>query len=80
MLIVTMSENTPFTGEIMKNPFHSEHLNLNKIVLYGGERCILGQPMESWFRDRQYLRSYIKTKRALNYYNTDDTNGLTPIE
>ena len=32
------------------------------------------------FSNKAYLRSYVETMRALNYYNTDDTNGFTPQE
>ena len=80
MMMVAMIENTAYNGELGKNPFNFQHFNLNKIALYREGRSIPGQPLTPNFNKNTYLRSYVQTMRALNYYNTDDTNGITPSQ
>lgn len=80
MIMIAMVENDAYNGDLSKNPFNFEHFNLNKIALYREGRSVPGQPLTPDFSKKQYLRSYNTTMRAFNYYNTDDTNGLTPFE
>lgn len=78
-LIIAMVENDAFNGSIKKNPFHFEHFSLNKIALYRDGVSIPGRPQTPDFENDKYIRSYLQTMRTMNYYNTDDTNGLTPV-
>ena len=80
LLMVAMVENEAFNGNIKKNPFHFKHFDMNKIALYREGRSIPGQPFTPDFDETWYLRSYLNTMQTFNYYNTDDTNGLTPFE
>ena len=80
MLMIAMVDNDAFNGNLSKNPFNFEHYNLNKLVLYRDGRCVPGVPFKPDFASKLYLRSYINTMRAFNYWNTDDTNGLMPSE
>lgn len=78
LLMVALVENDAFNGNITKNPFHFQHFNLNKIALYCEGRSVPGQPFTPDFDSKLYLRSYLNTMQTFNYYNSDDTNGLTP--
>ena len=80
LLMVAMVENDAYNGDAGKNPFHFQHFNLNKIALYREGRSVPGQPFTPNFSDNLYLRSYLQTMESLKYFNTDDTNGLTPQE
>lgn len=80
MLMVAMVENDAYNGDLSKNPFNFQHFNLNKIALYREGRSVPGQPLTPDFTNSQYLQSYNLTMRAFDYYNTDDTNGLTPFD
>lgn len=80
MLAVAMVENEAYNGSLKKNPFHFQHFDLSKIALYREGRSIPGAPLTPNFNEELYLRSYVQTMRTMNYYNTDDTNGLTPDE
>ena len=77
-LLIAMVENDAFNGNIKKNPFHFEHFSLNKIALYRDGVSIPGRPFQPDFANGFYMQSYLHTMRTLNFYNTDDTNGLTP--
>ena len=55
-------------------------MKLNKIALYREGRSISGQPLTPSFSNNTYLRSYVQTMHALNYYNPDETNGITPSQ
>ena len=77
-LMIAMVENDAFNGNIKKNPFHFEHFKLNKIALYRDGVSIPGRPFTPDFDNGLYIRSYLNTMRTMNYYNSDDTNGLTP--
>ena len=77
-LMIAMVENDAFNGNIKKNPFHFQHFDLRKIALYRDGVSIPGRPFTPDFANGKYLRSYLNTIRTMNYYNSDDTNGLTP--
>ena len=75
LLMIGMVENEAFNGSINKNPFHFKHFNLSKIALYRD-----GQSVRTFtpdFANGRCLRSYVHNMRTFNYYNTDDSNGLT---
>ena len=78
-LMIAMIDNEAFNGNIKKNPFHFEHFKLNKIALYRDGISIPGRPFTPDFENGFYVRSYLHTMRTMNYYNSDDTNGLTPL-
>ena len=80
VLAIAMIENTAYNGNIKKNPFNFQHFDLSKIALYLGGRSIPGPPLTPNFDGGLYLQSYVQTMRAMNYYNSDDTNGITPDE
>lgn len=80
MIMVAMVENEAFNGTYKKNPFRFQHFNLNKLALYREGRSIPGQPFQPDFTNSIYLRDYIHTMRAFDYYNSDQTNGLQPSE
>ena len=77
-LMIAMVENDAFNGNIKKNPFNFEHFKLSKIALYRDGASIPGRPFTPDFENGQYIRSYLHTIRTMNYYNSDDTNGMTP--
>ena len=77
-LMIAMVENDAFNGNIKKNPFHFQHFDLRKIALYRDGISIPGRPYTPDFDNGKYVRSYLNTIRTMNYYNSDDTNGLTP--
>ena len=80
LLLIAMVENTAFNGDIEKNPFNFQHFNLNKIALYREGRSIPGRPFAPDFTDGHYMQCYMNAMRTLNYFNTDDTNGLAPTD
>ena len=80
MIMVAMIENDALNGSYEKNPFRFQHFNLNKLALYRDGICISGQAFHPDFDNQIYFRDYLHTMRAFNYYNTDETNGLTPAE
>lgn len=77
LLMIAMVENEAFNGSIKKNPFNFRHFDLSKLALYRDGVSVPGQPFTPDFDSRLVLRSYMQTMRAYNYYNTDDSNGLT---
>lgn len=80
MVMIAMVDNDAFNGNIKKNPFHFQHYDLAYFALTRDGRSIPGVPLESNFTEKRYLRSYVETMKAFNYWNTDDTNGLLPHE
>ena len=77
LLMIAMVENEAFNGNIKKNPFHFQHFDLSKFALYRDGVSVPGQAFTPDFDNGLVLRSYMQTMRTFNYYNTDDTNGLT---
>ena len=77
-LMIAMVDNEAFNGNIGKNPFFFHHFKLNKIALYRDGTSIPGRPLTPDFENEKYIRSYLQTMRTMNFYNSDDTNGLTP--
>ena len=80
MMIVAMVDNDAYNGDFGKNPFNFQHFNLSKIALYREGRSIPGQPMTPDFTNGNYARSYIQSMNTFHYYNSDQTNGLTPFQ
>jgi len=77
MLIVGCLEHDAFNGNIKKSPFNFQHFNLNKIGLYRDGELVPGQILHPNFSNGHFMRSYVNTMEAMNYFNTDDSNGLT---
>lgn len=80
MLMIAMVDNAAFNGNLKKNPFHFQHFDLSKLALYRDSRSVTGPALSPDFDQDRILRSYMHTMQAFQYYNTDDTNGLTPEE
>jgi hypothetical protein len=80
MLMVAMIDNEAFNGTIEKNPFHFKHYDLSKIALRVNGVSQPGPPYRPNFSDYQFQRSYVDFMNVFNYFNTDDTNGLTMEE
>ena len=77
MLIVGCLEHAAFNGDFEKNPFNFQHFDINKIGLYRDGELVPGQIFTPDFTKDHYLRSYVNTMSCLNYFNTDDSNGMT---
>lgn len=77
LLVIGMLENDAFNGAIKKNPFHFQHFDLKKIALYREGESIPGRPFTPDFDNKLYSRSYVNTMQTFQYFNSDDTNGLT---
>ena len=80
LLMLAMVENESFNGNIKKNPFFFHHFDLTKLALYRDGVSVPGQAFTPDFTNGKILRSYMQSMRVFNYCNTDDTNGLTPVE
>ena len=80
MLMITLVGNEAFNGNIGKNPFNFQDYDLTKFALFRDGRSVPGVPFTPDFDNKRYLRSYIQTMKAFNYWNTDDSNGLKPNE
>ena len=77
LLMIGLVENEAFNGNIKKNPFHFRHFDVSKFALYRDGVSVAGQGFNPDFDNKFVLRSYLNTMRTFNYYNTDETNGLT---
>ena len=76
-LIVGLLEHDAFNRNIRKSPFNFHHFNLNKIGLYADGELVPGQILQPNFKTGQILEAYVNTMKALDYFRTDDSNGLT---
>ena len=77
MLVVGLLDHEAFNGDIKKSPFNFQHFNLNKIALYRDGELIPGQIFTPDYDDEHFAVAYTNTMHTLNYYNTDDSNGMT---
>ena len=77
LLVVGCLEHDAFNGNIKKSPFNFQHFNINKIGLYRDGELVPGQIFTPDFTHGHVLRSYNNSMNVFNYYNTDDSNGLT---
>jgi hypothetical protein len=77
MIVIGLLEHDAFNGNIEKSPFNFQHFNLNKIGLYRDGELVPGQIFTPDYDADFYLRSYTNTMSTLNYFNTDDSNGMT---
>ena len=77
LLVVGLLDHDSFNGHIKKNPFNFENFDLNKIALYRDGTLIPGQIYTPNYDKEHFLRAYNNTMSSLNYFNTDDSNGMT---
>ena len=77
MLIIGCLNHAAFNGSYHTNPFDFQHFNLNKIGLYRDGELVPGQIFTPDFAEGYVLRPYVHTMNVLNYFNTDDSNGMT---
>ena len=77
MIMIAMMDNDAFNGSYNKNPFHFKQYDLTRLALTRDGKSIPGHALEPDFSKKHYLRTYMQTMNAFNYWNTDDTNGLT---
>ena len=77
LLMVAMVDNDAVNGEIKKNPFNFKHNNLGEIALRVNGTSHPGPPYRPDFSSYAFLRSYVDFMNVFDFYNTDDTNGLT---
>lgn len=80
LVLIAMVDNDAFHGTLAKNPYNFKHNDLSKIVLMRNGQPFPGHVYEPNFDEKLTLRSYVNTMMAMDYFNTDDTNGLTPDE
>ena len=77
MMIVVMVDERAYNGEIGKK---FQHFNLNKIALCRQGRNIPDQLLTPNFTKDTYLRNYVQTTRATNYYNIHDRNSIITLQ
>lgn len=80
MIMVAMTDNDAFNGNIKKNPFHFKHNDLKEIALRVNGVSHPGPPYKPDFSTSQFVRSYADLMNVFGYFNGDDTNGLTMKE
>ena len=77
LLVIGLVDHEAFNGDIGKNPFDFQNFNLEKIGLYRDGQLIPGQILTPDYSGGKFVKAYNQTMSALNYFNTDDSNGMT---
>lgn len=77
LLVIGLVEHAAFNGDVTKNPFDFQHFGLNKIGLYRDGQLVPGQILTPDYDIDHFTHAYNQTMDALNYFNTDDSNGMT---
>ena len=77
MVVLGMLEHDAFNGNMKKSPFNFQHFNVNKIGLYRDGELVPAQVFTPDYKNKHFMRSYNNTMSTLNYFNTDDSNGMT---
>ena len=78
--MIAMVDNAAYNGDLGMNPFHFQHFGLNNLTLYRDGISVSGRPFTPDFANGKVMRSYMQTMQTFKYYNSDDTNGLTPYD
>ena len=77
MLVVGLLSHDAYNGSMTKNPFNFKNYDLQKIGLYRDGELVPGQVFELSFSKDSFRTVYMHTMRTLNFFNSDDSNGLT---
>ena len=77
MVVVGLLEHDAFNGNIKKSPFNFQHFDLKKIALYRDGEMTAAQTFSPDYDRGFFMRAYNNTMDTLNYFNTDDSNGMT---
>ena len=77
MVVIGLLEHDAFNGNMKKSPFNFQHFDLNKIALYRNGEMTPAQTFSPDYDKKFFMRAYNNTMDTLNYFNTDDSNGMT---
>ena len=77
MVVVGLLEHDAFNGNIKKSPFNFQHFNLNNIALFRDGEMVPAQRFTPNYANDFFMCAYNNTMDTLNYFNTDDSNGMT---
>lgn len=80
LVMIAMTTDKAQDGNYERNPFNFRHFNLSEITLRVGGNSVPGPSYQPDFTAGHYLRNYNNFMEALKFYNTDDTNGISPSE
>ena len=77
MVVIGLLEHDAFNGNIKKSPFNFQHFDLKKIALYRNGEMTPAQTFSPDYDNGFFMRAYNNSMETLNYFNTDDSNGMT---
>lgn len=77
MVVVGLLDHDAFNGNMKKSPFNFQHFNINKIGLFRDGEMVPAQRFTPDYDNDFFMCAYNNTMDALNYFNTDDSNGMT---
>lgn len=77
MVVIGLLDHDAFNGDISQSPFNFQNFGLSKIALYRNGELVPGQIFTPDYDKDHFLRAYNHTMTTLNYFNTDDSNGIT---
>lgn len=76
-VVIGFLEHQTFNGDIEANPFNFQHFDLDRIGLYRDGELVPGQLYTPDYDNDFFTRAYNNTMSTLNYFNSDDSNGMT---
>ena len=76
-LAVGLVEHEAYNGDIKKTPYNFKHFDLRELGIYEDGEITPGRIMTPNYDEKDYARAYNQTMKSFQYYNTDDTNGIT---
>ncbi len=77
LVVIGLLDHDAFNGNMKKSPFNFKNFDVGKIALYRDGEMVPGQIHTPNYDKDLFVKSYTNTMETLNYFNTDDSNGMT---
>lgn len=76
-VVFGLVDHEAFNGKLTLNPFNFEHFNLTRIALYRDGELTPGHSFTTDYQKGLYARAYANSQQCFDFFNSDDSNGLT---
>lgn len=77
LVVIAMVSNKAFAGALTSNPFYFNNYNCNYCGLFRDGESIPDREPYSMIDTDSYVRPYLGMIHALEFFNRNDTNGIT---
>ena len=78
LLVFGLVSNAAFSGSYTESPFNFQHFGVNYVALYREGESVPQRPYKPNFAEGHYMREFMSIFQAMELYNRDNDNEISP--